>query len=216
LSEQSTEPVEIDTPVGPARVQLAPAEGDRARGLVALGHGAGGGVNARDLVAVTAALAAGGWSVARVEQPYRVRGRRFPDRAPLLDEAWVSVVAAIRDRHPGPLVLGGRSSGGRVACRTATTLGAAAVVCLAFPLRPPPRRPSQPPGPSRAAELAMVTVPLLVVQGERDPFGGPADFPPGPLVVAVPGDHALRRTADVAAAVVRWLDDQGLDDQRLA
>lgn len=168
-----------------------------------LGHGAGGGIGAPDLVAVTAALVAAGWTVARVEQPYRVLGRRAPDRAARLDDAWVSVVGALRRRYRGPLVTGGRSSGARVACRTAAQVGAAAVVCLAFPLRPP-----RSPQVSRADELAMAGCPVLVVQGERDPFGSPADLPPGPTVVAVPGDHALRRTTPVAAAVADWLAAQ--------
>jgi uncharacterized protein len=175
------------------------------RGLVALGHGAGGGIEAPDLVAVTARLSADGWTVARVLQPYRVAGRRAPAPAARLDEAWVAAVAALRVDHPGPLVVGGRSSGARVACRTAAATGAAAVVCLAFPLRPPRR-----PDVSRAAELALVGVPLLVVQGERDPFGGPADLPPGVSVAAVPGDHSLRAGAAVADAVAGWLDAQAL------
>lgn len=194
----------IETPAGSARSHLAPAEGPPA-GLVVLGHGAGGGVEARDLVAVTRALVAAGWSVARVEQPYRVQGRRAPVRAPALDEAWTVVVGRLAARHGGALVVGGRSSGARVACRTATAVGAAAVVCLAFPLRPPTA-----PDKSRAGELALVEVPLLVVQGNRDPFGRPADFPPGPTVVPVAGDHSLRRTTEVAAAVVEWLEAQRL------
>jgi uncharacterized protein len=198
-----TPAVTLDTPVGTARVQLTPGEG---RGLVLLGHGAGGGVEAPDLLAVTAGLSGAGWTVGRVEQPYRVRGRRAPDRAPALDQAWTAVAEVLRAQIAGPLVAGGRSSGARVACRTATATGAAAVVCLAFPLRPP-RRPEQ----SRAPELAMAGVPVLVVQGERDPFGGPADFPAGPTVVGVPGDHSLRRSAGAAAAaVVEWLSSQAL------
>jgi predicted alpha/beta-hydrolase family hydrolase len=170
--------------------------------LLVLGHGAGGGIDAPDLVAVTDAALAGGWSVARVVQPYRVSGRRAPDRAPHLDQAWIEIVAAIRGRSRLPLVTGGRSSGARVACRTAAATGAAGVVCLAFPLRPPGR-----PETSRVAELLAVRVPVLVVQGERDPFGGPADFPPGPTVVVVAGDHSLRRSAVAAGdAVRRWLD----------
>jgi predicted alpha/beta-hydrolase family hydrolase len=168
-----------------------------------LGHGAGGGVEAGDLLAVTRSLGAAGWVVARVEQPYRLRGRRAPDRAPVLDAAWLAVVAHLRQLYPGPLVVGGRSSGARVACRTATATGAAAVVCLAFPLHPP-----QHPEKSRADELALVRCPLLVVQGERDAFGGPGELPPGPTVVPVPGDHSLRRTAEVAAAVTSWLEAQ--------
>lgn len=191
------------TPSGPARVHVTAGDG---RGLVVLGHGAGGGVEAPDLVAVTTALHAGGWTVARVEQPYRVRGRRAPDRAPVLDAAWTAVVSELRRRHPGQLVVGGRSSGARVACRTSAATGAAAVVCLAFPLRPP-RRPEQ----SRSDELLAVDVPVLVVQGERDPFGSPADVPAGPTVIGVPGDHSLRRSAAaVAEAVAGWLAGQRL------
>jgi uncharacterized protein len=195
--------LEVDTPGGIARVHLARG-GDR--GLVLLGHGAGGGVDAPDLVAVADALRDLGWAVGRVEQPYRVRGRRAPDRAPLLDAAWTAVAAALRPDHPGPLVAGGRSSGARVACRTAAATGAAVVICLAFPLRPPQR-----PDTSRADELAAGGRPVLVVQGERDPFGTPADFPPGPHVVGVPGDHSLRRSATAAGtAVVDWLAGQSL------
>jgi len=193
----------VDTPVGTARVHAGPGGG---RGLVVLGHGAGGGVEARDLLAVTARLSADGWSVARVEQPYRVAGRRAPAPAAQLDAAWLAVVASLRERYDGPLVAGGRSSGGRVACRTAATAGASAVVCLAFPLRPP-RTPER----SRADELAAVDVPVLVVQGERDQFGGPEDFAAGPTVVAVADDHSLRRSAVVVAdAVGRWLEAQSL------
>ena len=195
--------LDVDTPSGTARVHVAAGEG---RGLVLLGHGAGGGIDAADLVAVGDALHALGWTVGRVEQPYRVQGRRMPDRAPVLDAAWTAVAAALRPEWPGPLVTGGRSSGARVACRTAVATDAAAVVCLAFPLRPPRR-----PAISRADELAAAGRPVLVVQGERDPFGRPADFPPGPHVVAVPGDHSLRRAAPAAAAaVVEWLAAQSL------
>lgn len=195
--------VTIDTPHGPARAQLD-VGGDA--GLVVLGHGAGGGVEAPDLLASARAVAATGWTVARVEQPYRVRGRRAPDRAPVLDAAWSAVVAELRTRHGGPLVTGGRSSGARVACRTAAVTGSSAVVCLAFPLRPP-RRPEA----SRVDELTAVDVPVLVVQGERDPFGRPADLPPGPTIVAMSDDHSLRRcAAAVGAAVADWLSDQRL------
>ncbi|HEU5034095.1 MAG TPA: alpha/beta family hydrolase [Mycobacteriales bacterium] len=209
--------LELPTLGGPARAHVsrpapsAGTAGPRAGGLVVLGHGAGGGIDAPDLVAVSGALTATGWTVARVEQPYRVRGRRAPEPAPRLDAAWTEVVGQLRSRLPGPLVVGGRSSGARVACRTASVVGADAVLCLAFPLRPP-RRPER----SRAEELALVTVPLLVVQGERDPFGGPAEFPPGVRVAAVPGDHALRRTAPVVDAVTRWLAEQRWAGQRLA
>jgi len=195
--------LEIDTPRGPALVDLVPGAG---RGLVLLGHGAGGGVEAADLVAVADMLHEAGWTVGRVEQPYRVRGRRMPDGAPALDAAWTAVTAALRPDWPGPLVSGGRSSGARVACRTAVATDAAAVICLAFPLRPPWR-----PESSRADELAAGGRPVLVVQGERDPFGTPADFPAGPQVVGVPGDHSLRGSAAAAAtAVAGWLSAQSL------
>ena len=193
---------EIQTPVGMAR---ATVEGT-GPALAVLGHGAGGGIEAGDLRAVTVALVERGWRVARVEQPYRVSGRRAPDRAPKLDDAWTTVVRKLRGKRSGPLLLSGRSSGARVACRTAAGLGASAVVCLAFPLHPPGR-----PESSRAEELALVgEIPLLVVQGERDAFGTPAEFPPSVQVAPVEGDHSLRRTTPVAAAVVEWLDRQRL------
>jgi predicted alpha/beta-hydrolase family hydrolase len=186
----------VETPHGPARVHVHPA-GD-ARGALVLGHGAGGGVTAPDLVAATEAALAEGVSVALVEQPYRVAGRRSPAPAGQLDTAWTAVVDHLA--FGLPLVVGGRSIGARVACRTADRTGAAGVLCLAFPLHPPGR-----PEKSRLAELEAVTVPVLVVQGERDPFGMP---PPGPVrtVARVPGDHGLK--ADLAAvheAVRAWL-----------
>jgi predicted alpha/beta-hydrolase family hydrolase len=197
--------LEVVTAYGPARATLTPPASGTSRGLVALGHGAGGGINAPDLVAVTTALSGAGWTVARVEQPYRVAGRRAASPAAALDSAWIAVVTALREASRGPLVLGGRSSGARVACRTAAALDAAAVLCLAFPLRPP-RRPQV----TRLGELLAVDVPVLVVQGERDPFGGPGEFPATVGVAAVPGDHALRRTPPVVAAVLDWLDGQPL------
>lgn len=192
----------VDTPVGEARA-LVTGDGPA---LAVLGHGAGGGVTAADLVAVTAALVSAGWAVARVEQPYRVQGRKAPDRAPKLDAAWVAVLAALTAGRTGPVLVGGRSSGARVACRTAAETGAAAVLCLAFPLHPPGR-----PDASRADELGLVgNRPLLVVQGDKDAFGTAAEFPRGVRVATVPGDHALRRTAPVVEAVVDWLAAQAL------
>lgn len=196
--------IEVATPHGPARAHLdaAPAP----RGLLVLGHGAGGGVDSRDLAIATEVALALGVSAARVEQPYRVAGRRAPAPAHQLDTAWVAAVEQLRAECPGggPLVAGGRSSGARVACRTFATTGVAGVLCLAFPLRPPPRR-GQPPGPSRLPELEAVSVPTLVVQGERDRFGVP---PPGRArtVAVVRGDHSLRSDpAAVADAVRTWL-----------
>ena len=186
----------VETPHGPARVHLHPA--DDARAALVLGHGAGGGVTAPDLVAATEAALAEGISVALVEQPYRVAGRRSPAPARQLDAAWIAVVKQLAFELP--LVVGGRSLGARVACRTAAETGAAAVLCLAFPLHPPGR-----PEKSRLAELEAVTVPVLVVQGERDPFGMPPDGP-ARTVVRVPGDHALKADPDAVREAVRaWL-----------
>jgi hypothetical protein len=194
--------LDIATPHGPARahVQAAPA----ARAGLVLGHGAGGGVTSRDLVAVTAAAVEEGLTVVLVEQPYRVAGRRSPAPAHQLDTAWTAVLERLAEGELGglPLVVGGRSSGARVACRTAEATGAVGVLCIAFPLQPP-RRTSPP--PSRLPELDAVTVPVLVVQGDRDPFGMP---PPGPLrtVVPVHGDHGARLDLEALATAVRaWL-----------
>jgi uncharacterized protein len=196
-------PIEIDTPHGPAHAHLYLAEAPQA--ALVLGHGAGGGVRAPDLVAVTETARAENVSVALVEQPYRVAGRRSPARAPQLDAAWITVVERLHQRELAglSLVVGGRSLGARVACRTAEQIGAVAVLCLAFPLEPPRRagKPQQ----SRLAELEAVKVPTLVVQGERDPFGMP---PAGPSrqVVTVPGDHGLKADVEAVAAAVReWL-----------
>jgi predicted alpha/beta-hydrolase family hydrolase len=181
--------LDVDTPVGTARVELTAPRSPS--GLLVLGHGAGGRIDAPDLVAVRDAFttATPPWAVALVLQPYRVAGRRAPAPARHLDAAWATVVAALRKRpslRHLPILTGGRSSGARVACRTATQTGAAGILALAFPLHPPGR-----PERSRAAELG-VGVPLLVVQGARDPFGTAAEFPPGTDVREVPGaTHAL-------------------------
>ncbi|MET0564545.1 MAG: alpha/beta family hydrolase [Gaiellaceae bacterium] len=189
--------LELDTPQGPARAHLHPV--DSPAGLLVLGHGAGGGVGSPDLVGATDAAREAGLSVALVEQPYRVAGRRSPSPAGQLDAAWISVIAQL-PREGLPLLVGGRSAGARVACRTAAEVGAAAVLCLAFPLHPPGK-----PEKSRLEELDAVEVPTLVVQGERDPFGLP---PPGSnrTVVTIPGTHSLRSSATVAAVVREWLE----------
>jgi uncharacterized protein len=194
----------LDTPHGPAQVHLHAA--GRARGALVLGHGAGGGVEAPDLVAATGAAVGQGFTVALVEQPYRVAGRRSSPPAHHLDAAWVAVLEQLMagDLRGLPLVSGGRSAGARVACRTAEAIGAAAVLCLAFPLQPPSRK-GKPRGPTRLDELDAVRVPMLVVQGEGDRFGMP---PPGRKreVVQVRGDHSLRSDPEaVAAAVESWL-----------
>jgi uncharacterized protein len=191
---------EIETAHGPAEAHLHLADEPRA-GLV-LGHGAGGGVEARDLVAVTAVAQAEGVSVALVEQPYRVAGRRAPAPPGQLDTAWTAAVEHLRgaELEGLPLVVGGRSLGARVACRTAAATHAVAVLCLAFPVHPPGR-----PEKTRLEELDAVRLPTLVVQGDRDPFGMP---PPATNreVVQVAGDHGLKKDVDaVAAAVAAWL-----------
>ena len=168
-----------------------------------LGHGAGGGVDSPDLAAAARAARAAKFSVALVEQPYRVAGRRSPAPAQQLDVAWLAVIAQLRDRmlRGLRLVVGGRSAGARVACRTAPEVGADAVLCLAFPLHPPGR--ADDPAKSRLAELEALRLPVLVVQGERDPFGMPPQRA-NRRVVRVPGTHALRGAEAVEAAVADW------------
>lgn len=195
---------EVQTSQGPAQLRLSePAEGPVGR--LVLGHGAGGGVDAPDLVAARDAAVAAGWQVALVVQPWKVAGRRVATTPARLDAAWTEVVRALP--AGGPLVVGGRSAGARVACRTAADLGAVGVCCLAFPLHPPGR-----PDRSRAGELPEDR-PVLVVQGRRDAFGSPDDVRAaaparrgGVEVVAVDGDHSLTADPDaVAGAVAAWL-----------
>jgi uncharacterized protein len=191
-------PLELETPHGQARVHLQ--EVAAARGMLVLGHGAGGGVGAPDIQAAAAVANGLRFTVALVEQPYRVAGRKSPAPAPQLDAAWTAVIAQL-PVPDGALITGGRSSGARVACRTAVTTGAAGVLCLAFPLHPPGR-----PDRSRLAELEAVTVPVLIVQGESDPFGMPPSAR-GRDVVAIKGNHSLRSDkAALDAAVRRWLE----------
>jgi hypothetical protein len=172
---------------------------DAGRALV-LGHGAGGGIGAGDLLAARDAALGLGITVALVEQPYRVAGRRSPAPAAQLDMAWLAVIKWLAQELPGGrLICGGRSSGARVACRTAGGSGATAVLCLAFPLHPPGR-----PEQTRLPELDAVEVPTLVVQGERDPFGMPPQGP-GRTVIPVPGNHSLRSAGAVREAVADWL-----------
>ena len=199
--------IDIDTPHGLARAHLHPV--DEPRAALVLGHGAGGGVESRDLAAATDAAMSESVSVALVEQPYRVSGRRSPAPARQLEAAWTAAVEHLgaSELDGLPLIVGGRSLGARVACRTVAATGAIAVLCLAFPLQP--RRRSADPPPSRLPELDAVTIPTLVVQGERDPFGMP---PPSAnrIVARVPGDHSLRTDLEaVAAAVQSWISQLG-------
>jgi predicted alpha/beta-hydrolase family hydrolase len=200
---------ELETPHGPARAHLH--EVDRPRAGLVLGHGAGGGVSAPDLVAAMEAALARHVSVVLVEQPYRVAGRRSPAPARQLDAAWTAVLSQLRDGplEGLPIIAGGRSAGARVACRTVEETGAVAVLCLAFPLQSP--RGSNP--QSRLPELDAVPVPTLVVQGTSDPFGMP---PPGGnrSVAQVPGNHSLRTDPEaVQAAVGDWLDHVLAEDR---
>jgi uncharacterized protein len=195
--------IQIDTPSGPARAELHAVAGPSA--ALVLGHGAGGGIEAPDLIAATKAATSAGLTVALVEQPYRVAGRRSPSTAKQLDAAWIAVVEHLRanELEGLPLVVGGRSLGARVACRTVEDTGAVAVLCLAYPLEPP-RRAGKPPQ-SRLPELEAVSVPVLVVQGESDRFGMPPEGPER-KVVQVRGDHGLKADTDaVADAVAAWL-----------
>jgi hypothetical protein len=164
-----------------------------------LGHGAGGGIDAPDLLAARDAALAAGVQVVRVEQPWRLAGRRVAEAPPRLDTAWSAVVAALPPFR-GPLLLGGRSAGARVACRTAEALGADAVLALAFPLRPPGR-----PDRDRGAELLLPTCPRLVVQGERDGFGVPTPSAQVEVHVVAGADHAfaVRRRDGRTATDVR-------------
>ncbi|MGP3951975.1 alpha/beta hydrolase family protein [Streptomyces sp. 7N604] len=201
----------VSTPAGEARITWC--RGARtARLVLAMSHGAGGGIEARDLQALAATLPAHGVTVALVEQPWRVAGKKVAPAPKALDAAWTALWPALE--KPGlPVVAGGRSAGARVACRTARDLGAQAVLALSFPLHPPGR-----PEKSRADELTGTGVPTLVVQGGRDPFGRPEEFPSGTRIVEVPyGDHgfavpkALGPTQEEALAVItdavaEWLD----------
>ncbi|WP_107488843.1 alpha/beta hydrolase family protein [Streptomyces subrutilus] len=190
----STPAQSVETPAGEARITWHTARA--ARLVLAVSHGAGGGIEARDLQALAAALPARGITVALVEQPWRVAGKKVAAAPKVLDAGWRGLWPALAE--PGlPVVAGGRSAGARVACRTAAELGAAGVLALAFPLHPPGR-----PEKSRAEELLGAGRPALVVQGGRDPFGRPEEFPPGGTytLVEVPhGDHgfAVPKKADV-------------------
>jgi predicted alpha/beta-hydrolase family hydrolase len=199
----SSGPIDVDTPHGPARVHLQAAPG--AAGALVLGHGAAGGVSAPDLVAASRVALEEGFSVALVEQPYVVAGRRSPPPAAQLDAAWTAVLERLRSAELDglPIVTGGRSAGARVACRTAAATGAVAVLCLAFPVHPPGR--GDDPAKSRQPELDAVKVPVLVVQGTSDPFGMPKKRKDRALVT-VADNHGLKKSLDEVAAAVRdWL-----------
>lgn len=203
----------VPTPRGDARIHVYAAA--RPRAWIVLGHGAGRGTDTHDLAAIAAALPAEGSTVVLVDQPWVVAGGRGGRPAAVLDDAWLAVLAALRDGTSAglPLVVGGRSTGARVACRTAAATGADALLLLGFPLRAPTAKDPVAATQVRLAEWARVgDRPVVLVQGERDAFGAPeavvaavaAVGLPAPHLVAVPGaDHALvSRTADVAGLVV--------------
>lgn len=199
---------DIETPVGLARAHVERAKD--AKGAIVLSHGAGGGINAADLQALRV-LVEEGWTYVLVEQPWRVAGKKMAPLGPTLDKAWVPIMAALtsgRWRLPRPLIQGGRSAGARVACRTATEVGADAVLALSFPLHPPGK-----PEKSRAPEAQLVLdagLPLGIVQGLKDPFGSPEDvraaLGPRAQVHDARGDHSFsRHSEDVLDGVRTWL-----------
>ncbi|GAA3618162.1 hypothetical protein GCM10022223_38600 [Kineosporia mesophila] len=208
VGELASVVVEIPTGTGPARAHLWTPDGPPV-GRIVLGHGAGGGIGAADLVAVRDRAVAAGWQAVLVEQPWRVAGKKVASPPPRLDIGWNAVMEALPALPGVPLVVGGRSAGARVACRTAAAHGARAVLCLAFPLHPPGR-----PEKSRAHELALpheADIDVLVVQGHRDAFGSGPDIAalelPGVEVRGVEGDHSLKKYGPVADAVADRLPE---------
>ena len=198
--------MQIDTVAGPAGVEVDDVEAPRF--LLVLTHGAGGGVASADLMAARQAGLDAGGAVARVLQPYRVAGARAPGSAQRQDAAWLEVIAALRASHPGvPLIQGGRSNGARLACRTAQAAGAVAVIALAFPLHPPGK--ADVPEKSRAGELRSAGVPVLVINGDRDPFGVPDAADADRLVVLKDETHALsKQRAAIVSAIASWLSER--------
>ncbi|WP_208784561.1 alpha/beta hydrolase family protein [Streptomyces griseorubiginosus] len=204
----------IATDAGDARITWHPAQD--ARLVLAVSHGAGGGIEARDLQALAHVLPRHDVTVALVEQPWRVAGKKVAPAPKTLDVGWHGIWPALT-KLGLPVVSGGRSAGARVACRTATELGAHGVLALSFPLHPPGR-----PEKSRAGELLGSGVPTLVVQGGNDPFGRPEEFPDGTYeLVEVPfADHGFavpkraelgpeQAVAIVTDAVVKWVGSLG-------
>ena len=193
----------IETPTGPGRLHVHEPEGTQ-RGTVILGHGAGGSEQTADALLLAEVLPHDGWRTVLVDMPWRVAGRRVATAPPTLDRGWLPLVEAAKGEH-GLLVVGGRSAGGRVACRTAEAVGADAVVCFSFPLHPPGK-----PERSRAEELAIpcrLGLPVLVTQGRRDPFGTPEEIraaaPEAVEVVAVTAAHHAPKDLDELVIPVR-------------
>lgn len=200
--------MEIDTLAGPARAELDEVASPKF--LLVLTHGAGGGVASADLMAARQAGLDTGGAVARVLQPYRVAGARAPGSAPRQDAAWLEVIAALRASYPGvPLIQGGRSNGARLVCRTAQAAGAVAAIALAFPLHPPGK--ADEPEKSRVGELRSAGVPVLVINGDRDPFGVPDAADADRLVVLKGETHTLsKQHATIVSAITSWLNERNL------
>jgi uncharacterized protein len=204
--------VVIDTEYGPASVETESGGGPGPdRFLMVLTHGAGGGVDSGDLLAARDAAVGLGGAVARVLQPYRVRGARAPGSAVRQDAAWLEIITQLRDEFGGlPLVQGGRSNGARVACRTAPAAKASGVLALAFPLHPPGR-----PERSRADELRAAQTDVLVINGDRDPFGIPSRADATKVIVLTGETHALtRKPGRIAEEVESWLSGSWLNPGR--
>lgn len=199
----------LDTPEGPGRARLHYPRESSIRGTILLGHGAGGQKDSADLARLATKLPAEGWVVALVDQPWRVAGRKIASLPPRLDAAFVPMATALfsgPSALPRPFVTAGRSAGARVGCRTAAAVDADAVVALSFPLHPPGQ-----PSRSRYAELAgalELRLPLVVVQGERDPFGAPEELRTAgleeELLAPVRGTHTPN-PGDVLTAVSTFL-----------
>ncbi|MEV5648229.1 alpha/beta family hydrolase [Nocardia sp. NPDC052254] len=192
----------IETNAGAAEVEVDSGAGERF--LLVLTHGSGGGVETKDLLAVRDRAVELGGVVARVVQPYRVAGRRAPGSVPVQDAAWAVIVTALRKQVPGvPVIQGGRSNGARVACRTAVVLGVKGVLALSFPLHPPGK-----PEKTRREELLAASehLDVVVINGERDPFGIP-DPAAAAEVKVIPGQpHSFRSGMDLIADTAEpWL-----------
>jgi len=202
--------MQIETVAGPAQVEVDEVAAPKF--LLVLTHGAGGGVASADLMAARQAGLDTGGTVVRVLQPYRVAGARAPGSAQRQDAAWLDIITALRARYSGiPLVQGGRSNGARLACRTAQATGAAAVIALAFPLHPPGK--ADVPEKSRAGELRSAGVPVLVINGDRDPFGVPDAADADRLVVLRGETHSLsKQRAAIGNAIASWLSALGWGD----
>jgi predicted alpha/beta-hydrolase family hydrolase len=179
-----------------------------ARRTVVLAHGAGAPSDSPFLTRIAGGLAAAGLCVVRFDFPYMERRRRGgrtggpPDPPPVLRERWLAVIETVGGA--GDLVIGGKSLGGRVASLVADEVGVAGLVCLGYPFHPPGR-----PERLRTAHLAALRTPTLIVQGERDPFGGRDEIAGYDLSEAIrihlltDGDHSFKPRARSG----RTLDD---------